>query len=339
MDIDNIIHDYLSCETEFYQFFSDVQNANNLTKEAILEIVQIKKSDYPDLRLDSLSEEIFSSSMFRNDKLDLSQEDKHEIYDAFIENHTFENIYLSLRDMGNFIVDALIKVDKNYYEKFKDIILTHNLDVNLFYISHPQWQHDLFDVLTSSETNMALRVENDIYDLNSEGRSYVSCEVLKTITNWLTLFEEKNINIIEGLQEEYSEGEYSEANSIISDFFTFNLSGYSNEQGKKQAEDYIAFMQNWLNQNSLNFEDILADESTESMLSSVNPYIFESIITRVFKSEVDYGKRLYHEGLMIKYNEYPENFERLVLENSKFDKNFLQTTLEVAAENKAKARI
>lgn len=334
MDIDDIIHDYLSCKTEFYQFFSDVQNANNLTKEAILEIVQIKKSDYPDLRLDSLSEEIFSLFMFSNDQLDLSQEDKREIYDAFIENHTFENIYLSLRDMGNFVVDALIKVDKNYYEKFKDIILTHNLDVNLFYISHSQWQHDLFDVLKSGETNMALRVENDIYDLNSEGKSYVSCEVLKTITDWFTLFEEKNINIIEGLQEEYSE-----ANSVISDFFTFNLSGYRNEQGRKQTENYIAFMQNLLNKNNLNFEDILVDESTEFMLASVNPYIFGSIITRVFKSELDYGKRLYHEGLIIKYNEYPENFERLLAENSKFDKDFLNKTLEVAAENKAKARI
>lgn len=334
MDIDDIIHDYLSCETEFYQFFSDVQNANNLTKEAILEIVRIKKSDYPDLRLDSLSEEIFSLFMFRNDQLDLSQEDKREIYDAFIENHTFENIYLSLRDMGNFVVDALIKVDKNYYEKFKDIILTHNLDVNLFYISHSQWQHDLFDVLKSSETNMALRVENDIYDLNSEGKSYVSCEVLKTITDWFTLFEEKNINIIEGLQKEYSE-----ANSVISDFFTFNLSGYRNEQGRKQTENYIAFMQNLLNKNNLNFEDILVDESTEFMLASVNPYIFESIITRVFKSEVDYGKRLYHEGLIIKYNEYPENFETLLVENSKFDKDFLNKTLEVTAENKAKTRI
>lgn len=334
MDIENIIDDYLSCETEFYQFFSDVQNANNLTKEAILEIVQIKKADYPDLRLDSLSEEIFSSSMFRNDQLDLSQEDKREIYDAFIENHTFESIYLSLKDMGNFVVDALIKVDKNYYEKFKDIILTHNLDVNLFYISHPQWQRDLFDVLNDSGTDMALRVENDVYDLNSEGRSYVGCEVLKIITDWFTLFEENNINIIQGLQEEYSE-----SNSIISDFFTFNLSGYRNEKGRKQTEDYIAFMQNWLNKNNLTFEDILVDESTENMLSSVNPYIFESIITRVFKSEVNYGKHLYHEGLKIKYNEYPENFQRLLLENSKFDKDFLHTTLEGAAENKVKARI
>lgn len=332
MNLEDAVDYYKSGNVEFYEFLGDIEKSEDITKESLLALAGVSKKDNEDFRLDSIVEKMFSMELYED--VDLTNQDKKDIYDKFIETHTFENIYVSMREMGYVVVNKLIDVDASYYEKLKEDIFAYNLDTNIFYISHPQWQRDLLDRMIDDETNISLRVENDSYDLNSEGRSSIDCSILETIKNWFILFEEKNINIIEGLQQEYNE-----ANEVLSDLFTFNLSGYRNEKGRQQAENYIEFMKTILYKNALSFEDILGAENTEFVLASLNPVMFDKIIGIVFEHETEYGKRLYHEGLGLNYNHYPENFERLLVENSKFDKMVLQNSLNIQEKNKQVNRI